>query len=205
MVRIRWFLCLVATAALTSACSDAESKSESPGDATTVATSAAPDETSVPAEYPQAMPEGLVEPFAGDPVPDAWLAEWADAASAAEWRIHGADSAECAAITEGRTSCFENGPSTGPSVTPDELYSAGAITRAGEKIVLRMTFVPARGAPGVTCFDDDRYAYRLSEGDQLELLLDGADHCFYEAEEAREASKAGTLPKGVFTVWSRTD
>jgi hypothetical protein len=65
-----------------------------------------------------------------------------------------------------------------------------------------MTFVPVPG--GVTSFEDDTYAYRL-DGNQLKLLIDDAGHCFYEAEEARQASKDGMLPSGVFTVWTRAD
>ena len=87
-----------------------------------------------------------------------------------------ARSAACLSITHGRTTCFISGPE-GSGIDATDAYAAGAITRQGGKLVLRMTWV--QNPNGLRCFADDAYRYRYTPT-RITLLPDTAKHCHRE-------------------------
>lgn len=160
------------------------------------------DITGTSAGYPEPEAKALAKPFAGKPVPAAWLHKWTDAVSGAKWELHATGSPQCRSITAGRTTCFTNGPTGSTATDPTSLYSAGAITHEGGKVVLRMTYTPIAG--GVSCFSDDAYRFRFAE-QEITIVLDGGDHCFYERAEAEAGARARKIPNDAFTVWKRNE
>jgi len=123
---------------------------------------------------PKPRPTDLAKPFTGAAVNRAWLGTWklsgGDNAGVL-WRFYPASSPWCRSITAGRTTCFTLRP-------PGHLELwAGAVTLAGGKVILRMTYRPRPNTFG--CFVDDAYTYRIS-ATTIRFLRGGPHACFFD-------------------------
>jgi hypothetical protein len=124
---------------------------------------------------PRPLPKDLAKPFSGSPLPTSWLGVWRDREPSGtyDWHFLAPRSAACRSITRGRTTCYTVGPE-GSGTDSAVAYAAGAITRRGGKLVIRMTWV--QNPNGLKCFADDAYAYRFTPT-RIALLPDTAAHC----------------------------